>query len=80
MKDKIRTKLQVLEPSMLEINDVSSQHKGHSGWRDGGETHFEIVIASKQFDNLSKVERHKLIYKILENEMKVIHALQISFA
>ena len=79
MKEKIRIKLAILEPSILEITDVSSQHKGHSGWRDGGETHFEIVIASKRFDDLSRVERHKLIYKVLEKEMKVIHALQISF-
>jgi BolA protein len=80
MKEKIRIKLQILEPTILEITDVSSQHKGHSGWRDGGETHLELVVASQQLTSLSRIERHKLIYKILENEMKIIHALQISFA
>ena len=77
MKEKIIEKLEALEPTVIQIQDVSHLHKGHSGWREGGETHFELVISSEKFNNLTKVKSHQLIYKVLEEEMKQIHALQI---
>ena len=41
--------------------------------------HFELIIQSKQFDNLSKLQRHQLVYKILANylENQQIHALSM---
>ena len=78
MKNKILQKLQVLEPTLLEVKDVSHHHAGHSGWSEGGKSHFNITVSSKQLDTLSRVERHKLIHKILAEELKQIHALQIS--
>jgi BolA family transcriptional regulator, general stress-responsive regulator len=79
MKNKIIKKLQILEPRLLEVIDVSYQHKGHKGWQEGGETHFELTISSLKLDSLSRIDRHKLVYKILMDEMKQIHALQIFF-
>lgn len=78
MQNKILQKLQVLEPTLLEVKDVSHHHAGHSGWREGGESHFNITISSKKFEGLSRLESHKLIHKILAAELKQIHALQIS--
>ena len=78
MQNKILQKLQVLEPTLLEVKDVSHHHAGHSGWREGGESHFNIAISSKEFEGLSRLESHKLIHKILAEELKEIHALQIS--
>lgn len=77
MQNKILQKLRVLEPTLLEVKDVSHHHAGHSGWR-GGESHFNITISSKEFEGLSRLESHKLIHKILAEELKEIHALQIS--
>ena len=77
MKEKIIDKLQVLEPKLIDVKDVSFYHKGHNGWKEGGETHFELLISSDKFKGLLKLECHKLIYKILAEEMKSIHALAI---
>ena len=41
------------------------------------ETHFKLVIVSDDFLHMNKVKRHQLIYQILKNIMKEIHALSI---
>lgn len=44
-----------------------------------GGDHIQIIIVSKDFENKSLVEQHKLIYDILQDEMKTneIHALAL---
>ena len=76
--DKISAKMVVLEPIELDITDVSDRHKGHSGWKEGGQTHFHITIVSDHFINKSKLERHKIINELLFDEIKMIHSLSIS--
>ena len=44
---------------------------------DGSESHFKIVVVTNDFNNLSIIKRHKLIYKTLDNLMNKIHALSI---
>jgi BolA protein len=70
--DKIRAKIMVLEPIELDIADVSDKHKGHSGWKEGGQTHFHITIVSDHFIDKSKLERHKIINELLFDEIKMI--------
>ena len=41
------------------------------------ESHFKIIIVSNDFNELSLVERHKLVYKYLDTIMNDIHALSI---
>ena len=41
------------------------------------ETHFKIVIVSNDFDNLSLLDRHKLVYKNLGTLVDKIHAISI---
>tara|TARA_Y100000739_G_C20554102_1_gene439712 strand:- start:87 stop:386 length:300 start_codon:yes stop_codon:yes gene_type:complete len=41
------------------------------------ETHFKLVIVSDNFIEMTKVKRHQLIYQILVETMKKIHALSI---
>lgn len=80
MKDIIEAKLRLnLSPSRIDIEDQSHQHIGHSGWKEGQSTHFDVLIVSNKFANQSKVQRHRYIYKILAEEIKSgIHALAIS--
>ena len=67
-----------LTPIYLEVTDFSERHKGHSGYREGGETHFDVVIVSNAFSGKSRIERQKIVYKILEEEMRSkIHALTL---
>ena len=41
------------------------------------ESHFKIIIVSNDFNNLSHIQRHKLVYKHLDTIMDNIHALSI---
>ncbi len=69
---------QALSPVTIQVIDESHKHIGHVGARDSGETHFAIIVISQQFKGLSRLQRHKLIYSILDLEMQNnIHALSI---
>ena len=76
--ESIRTRLATaLEPIELEITDESHKHIGHEGAKSG-KGHFHVRIISEQFQDLSPVRRHQLIYKSLGDLMDTdIHALSI---
>jgi BolA protein len=67
-----------LHPTHLEVTDESEQHRGHAGWREGGETHYRIDIVSKAFSGKSRVERHRLVNAAVgEAFTRGLHALSI---
>jgi len=82
IRKQILTKLNsALQPELLEIEDQSENHKGHSGWRETGETHFHIKIISHKFINKSRIQRHQMVYKALSPEpMNSIHALSMDLS
>jgi stress-induced morphogen len=52
----------------IEINDLR-----------GDNNHYAVVIKSSQFNNLSKIDQHKLVYKSLKGKMgNELHALSIT--
>jgi BolA protein len=79
MKDTITTKLtERFSPTHLEVIDESNKHRGHAGWREGGETHFRVRIATSDFDGLSRVAQHRAVFEVLNAELKErVHALNI---
>lgn len=67
-----------LHPSQLTVTDESEQHRGHGGWREGGETHFRVHIVSDAFSGKSRVERHRLVNDILKDAFdRGLHALAV---
>jgi BolA protein len=69
---------QALSPCHLEIIDESHKHAGHSGAAPGGQTHYQLIIASQQLEGLSKVKAHQKIYALLAGEFQTgLHALAI---
>ena len=67
-----------LTPTRLSIVDESHLHAGHSGARPEGETHFRVEIASDRFDGVGRVQRQRLVYEILAEELKgSVHALAL---
>src|SRR5260370_33997480 len=62
--NKLRTEL---APARLAIEDESSRHHGHAGWREGGETHFRVEIVSAAFEGQSRVARQRLVYPALKD-------------
>ena len=82
MADTIAGKLQeALSPQEIEVQDVSHKHAGHSGWREGGETHFKVRIRADRFAGMSRVARHRLVNGILADELAGgVHALQLDLS
>lgn len=78
--DEMRARLAGLSPSRLEIIDESENHRGHGGWREGGETHFRIRMASAAFAGLNHVARHRLVHRTLGDIVPRIHALALELA
>jgi BolA family transcriptional regulator, general stress-responsive regulator len=77
--DTIRTRLQALEPLALDLVDESEQHRGHAGYREGGNTHWRVSIVSPQFAGKPTVARHRMVYQALGELMQhPIHALAIT--
>lgn len=66
-------------PTFLEVVDESNQHAGHVGSRPGGETHFKVSMSSIRFKGLSRVQRQRAVYKVLEEELNErVHALSLT--
>jgi len=79
LTDWIKQTLQErLHPSQLTVTDESEQHRGHGGWREGGETHFRVHIVSEAFAGKSRVERHRLVNEVLKEAFdRGLHALAV---
>ncbi len=79
MRATIETKLRhEFSPTSLEVLDESEQHRGHAGYREGGQSHFRVRIVAPQFEGMSRVARQRAIYKVLDQEMREqIHALAL---
>ena len=76
---EIRKRLAALEPLELEVLDESEQHRGHAGYREGGNTHWRVAIVSPRFAGASVVARHRMLYQALGNLMNdPFHALAIT--
>ncbi|WP_127144135.1 BolA family protein [Pelagibacterium montanilacus] len=65
-------------PDLLEVIDESDRHRGHQGWREGGETHFRVRISSPRLEGLSRVGQHRAINAALAPQFRAgVHALAI---
>ena len=75
----MRSRLAALEPRRIELVDESEQHHGHAGWKEGGGTHWKLLIESASFAGKSTLARHRLVYQALGDLMEnPIHALSIA--
>jgi stress-induced morphogen len=82
------TKLeQAFAPETLMIENESGCHAHHIQVKEGGagkhhrQTHFRVRIVSDAFAGKSRVERHRMIYTLLAEEMSgPVHALVIDAA
>jgi BolA protein len=79
VRDTIAKKLsEKFAPSHLEVIDESSRHQGHAGWREGGETHFRVRIATRDFAGKTRLAQHRAVMETLDGELKSgVHALAI---
>jgi BolA protein len=79
-RDRIAARLTAgLAPVSLDILDESDRHAGHAGARPEGETHFRVTVVAEAFAGLSRLERHRLVQRLLAEELDAgLHALAIA--
>ena len=77
--DRLRSKLtDAFAPVHLEIVDESAMHAGHVGARPEGETHFRIHLVSDAFAGKSRVQRQRVVYDLLADELAgPVHAMSL---
>ena len=75
----ITEKLQnAFEPESFELIDESENHRGHGGWREGGESHFRLRMTSASFTGQGRVQRQRAVNKVLAEELAgLVHALSM---
>lgn len=79
VRDEITARLeQAFSPTHLEVVDDSERHRGHAGYSEGGESHFNVVIRAPAFKSLSRLERHRAVHAALGRDLTGrIHALAL---
>ncbi len=77
--ETMRKKLEAaLSPERLEIVDDSESHRGHGGYREGGESHFNMEIIAEAFTGASRVARQRMVFDVLGEELAgPVHALSL---
>ena len=75
IEEKLRD---ALAAAHVEVVDESALHAGHAGARSGG-GHFRALVVSDHFEGKSRLERQRLVYAALSDEMGAqIHALSMT--
>jgi len=65
-------------PVALSVVDDSEQHRGHAGFREGGESHFRVRIRAEAFAGQSRLARHRAVHAALGPDLVGrIHALAL---
>ena len=68
-------------PEKLEVVDDSESHRGHAGHREGGQSHFNVMIRATVFKDMSRVARHRAVHAALGADLVGhIHALALDIA
>lgn len=77
--DEITEKLQTaFDPRELDVIDDSESHRGHAGFQEGGESHFNVRIRSGAFAGQSRLARHRAVHAALGADLVGrIHALAL---
>lgn len=77
--EEIRARLATaFGPDRLEVVDESEAHRGHAGYREGGQSHFRVTIRAEGFAGMGRVARHRAVFAALGPDLIArIHALAI---
>lgn len=77
--DEITRLLQsAFEPTELLVVDDSESHRGHAGYQEGGESHFNVRIRAAAFAGQSRLARHRAVHAALGKDLVGrIHALAL---
>lgn len=79
LADEMRARLDsAFAPVRLEIVDDSDRHRGHAGYREGGESHWRVSIEATAFEGMTRIARHRAVHAALGPDIvNRIHALEL---
>ncbi len=79
VSEEIRARLTAaFSPSRLDVVDDSESHRGHGGFQEGGESHFNLAIRATAFQDQSRIQRHRAVHVALGKDLVGrIHALSL---
>jgi stress-induced morphogen len=74
---------QQFAPTLLQIQDDSASHAGHSGAPAGGQSHYSVLMVSAAFTGVSRVGRSRAVHEVLATEFRPaeqggMHALALT--
>lgn len=75
IREQIESKLRAaFDPMFLDIVDESYRHNVPAG----AESHFKVVLVSERFAGERILNRHRLVYGVLSQELEAtVHALAL---
>lgn len=59
---------QAFAPTVLQVEDDSAHHAGHSGAQPGGQTHYSVLMVSPAFEGMTRVARSRAVHTVLAAE------------
>ena len=72
---------EAFSPDVLEVVDDSEAHRGHAGFQEGGESHFNVRICARAFAGMSRLERHRAVHAAIGPDIiGRIHALALDIS
>ncbi|WP_299612946.1 BolA/IbaG family iron-sulfur metabolism protein [uncultured Tateyamaria sp.] len=75
IEDKLRA---AFAPRDIEVVDDSASHAGHAGAPAAGQSHFNVMLRSSDFEGKNRVARHRAVHAALGAELiGRIHALAL---
>ncbi|MEQ6248404.1 BolA family protein [Sulfitobacter sp. HNIBRBA3233] len=79
VKDEIEASLRKsFSVEALQVEDVSEAHRGHAGFQEGGESHFDVAITAPEFKGMSRIAKHRAVHAALGPALiGRIHALSL---
>jgi stress-induced morphogen len=67
--DRIRETLtRTFAPVILDVEDDSARHAGHSGAQAGGQSHYNVLLVTAAFQGVSRVDRSRAVHAALAAE------------
>jgi stress-induced morphogen len=55
-------------PTLLQVQDDSAHHAGHSGAPAGGQSHYSVLLVSAAFRGVNRVARSRAVHTALAAE------------
>ena len=68
-----------LAPVTLDVVNESHLHASHASSPGTGDSHFRVTVISDKFNGVNRVNRQRLVYDVLKDELAgPVHALALT--